>query len=92
MKSLSFTSKVWKWPGDIAWHFMSEPHDYYENIKKQFPKGMVKVVAVIGKTTWETSLFPHRKTKSFIIPIKQIVRKKENVWAGDELKIKIKFL
>lgn len=91
MKPFTFATRVWKWPGDMAWHFVSIPRERYEKIRAQFPHGMVKIIATIGKTSWDTALFPHSKTKSFIMPIKQPIRKRESVFAGEEVKIKIQF-
>lgn len=89
MKTITFITKIWKWPGDMAWHFVHIPRERFEKLRKQFPKGMIHVTAIIGKTFWDTALFPHVRTKSFIMPIKQAVRKKESLWAGDEVRVKV---
>jgi hypothetical protein len=91
MKPFTFIARVWKWPGDMAWHFINIPRERYEKIRAQYPRGMVKVTTTIGKTSWDTALFPHSKTKSFIMPIKQLIRKKESIFAGEEVKIRIEF-
>lgn len=91
MKPFTFITRVWKWSGDMAWHFVNIPRERYEKIRAQFTRGMVKITATIGKTSWDTALFLHSKTKSFIMPIKQSIRKRESVFAGEEVKIKIQF-
>ncbi len=80
---------MWQWPGDIRWHFVNIPREQYEIIRAHYPRGMVHISATLGKTSWDTALFPHTNTKSYILPIKQVVRKKENIWAGDLVTIKI---
>jgi hypothetical protein len=99
--SFSFTATIWKWPGQAgpksakatmgAWHFVHLPREYFEPIRAKYGKGMVKVSATLGKTTWDTSLFPHTKDCSFLISIKAKVRKAEDVMAGDEVKLKVVF-
>jgi hypothetical protein len=94
--SFSFTAKIWKWPGmgpassAGTWHFVHLPREYFEPIRAKYGKGMVKVSATLGKTTWDTSLFPHTKDCSFLISIKAKVRKAEDVMAGDEVKVRVK--
>jgi hypothetical protein len=88
--SFSFTAKIWKWPGDMAWYFVHVPRDYFEPIRAKYGKGMIKVSVAVGKTTWDTSLFPHTKDRSFLIAIKAKVRKAEGLMAGDEIEVKCK--
>jgi hypothetical protein len=45
--------------------------------------GSLPVEVTIGKTTWKTSIFPDSKSGTFILPIKAVVRKKEEVYEGD---------
>ena len=45
--------------------------------------GSIKVLVTIGNTTWNTSLFPDSKRKTFILPVKKEVRRAENLAEGD---------
>ncbi len=93
MKSVfTFTATIWKWPGDMSWYFVHLPREYFEPIRTKYGKGMIKVSATLGKTTWDTSLFPHTKDRSFMISIKAKVRKAEDLMAGDEVRIQVKIL
>lgn len=92
MKStFSFTAKIWKWPGDMGWYFAHVPREYFEPIRTKYGKGMIKVTATIGKTTWDTSLFPLTKDRSLLICIKAKVRKAEDLMVGDEVHIAVSF-
>lgn len=91
MKTITFSKKIWKWPGDMGWHFITVPREQYEQIRKEYPRGMVHITARIGKTSWNTALFPHIKSKSFILPIKKTVRKKESLYENEEVTVKIVF-
>lgn len=71
-----------------GWHFVTLPRKQSDAIKKMFGAirrgwGSLPVAATIGKTRWETSIFPDRKTGAYLLPLKVDVRKKEGVAAGD---------
>lgn len=80
-------AKVWRWPGDAGWHLVNIDKKISEQIRKAYPKGFVKINAKIGKTIWDTSLFPHKLSVSYLLSIKASVRKKEGIFEGDETKI-----
>lgn len=44
--------------------------------------GSLPVTAVIGKTSWKTSIFPDKKIGAYLLPLKSEIRKKENIVAG----------
>lgn len=48
--------------------------------------GSLKVQASIGRTTWQTSIFPHRESGGWMLPVKASVRKAEGIDAGDEVR------
>lgn len=97
--SFEFTAVCWLWQAEnqVSWHFVTLPQDKSEEIKffnenlhgKRRGWGAVRVQVTVGKTTWETSMFPYTKTKSYILPIKAEVRKKEKVLAGNLVKVSL---
>ncbi len=92
MKLFRFTAKVWKWPGDGAWHFVTLPREYFKSIREQQGKGMVPIIATIGKTSWSAKLFPHIQDKSYLLALKKSVRTTEDVWDGEEVHVKFKIM
>jgi hypothetical protein len=52
--------------------------------------GAVRVQATIGSAHWETSIFPHAKSKAYILPIKADIRKKAKFGAGDRVEVLLK--
>lgn len=86
-KEYKIKAKVWVYPGSGAWYFVNLDKKISAGIRKVYPKGFVKVRAQIGKTAWDTSLFPHKQSTSYLLSIKSAVRKKEDIWDGDEIKI-----
>lgn len=92
MKNFKVTGKVWVWPGDSGWNFVYVDKNNVEKIRKNakpHKMGFVKVRAKIGKTEWDTSLFPYKREDTFLIAIKKAVRNKEDIWEGDTVKIKL---
>jgi hypothetical protein len=45
------------------------------------------VTASTGKTKWNTSVFPEKKSGSFVLPIKMEVRKAEKISAGKTIQV-----
>ncbi len=80
-------AKVWRWPGDTGWHFVNIEQKISRQIRDVYTKGFVYVKAKVGKTEWDTALFPHKQSASYLLSIKKIVRKKEDIWDGDVLNV-----
>jgi hypothetical protein len=87
--------KIWLYPGESAsWHFFTIPKKESQDIKTTYKGhrkgwGSLPVTATIGKTTWETSIFPDSKSGTFILPIKALIRKKEELLEGDRCTVTI---
>ena len=95
--TFQFKSKVWIWPGESGWHFISLPTSLAEKIIKNFGHemrgwGSLPVEVSIGQSIWKTSIFKDKKNNSFLLPLKAVVRKKESISEGNVLKIKLTIL
>lgn len=93
---LSFTAELWLWEGKASWHFVTVPKEDAEALQDeaaQAPKGFgsVKVQATIGTTTWSTSVFPDKASGSYVLPVKALVRKANEVEAGDAVAVLLEF-
>jgi hypothetical protein len=93
-KKFSITAKIWQWSGDMAsWHFIYVPKDISEALREKFPKSpMIKCRYTIGETTWDSSMFRNNRENNYLIPVKQKVRKLEELLAGDEVVIQVEIL
>lgn len=93
----SFTNKIFKYPGMSAWYFIQVPKDISQKIidkykDKKIPRrgwGSVRVMVSIGKTSWETSIFPERKSQTYLLPLKKEVRLKEDMQSEDIIKVSL---
>lgn len=88
MLTLKLRSTLWRYPGPGGWHFITLPPKLAKTIKIlpgniRRGWGSFPVQATIGKTSWKTSIFPDRKSDSYILPVKADVRKKERIEDGD---------
>jgi hypothetical protein len=89
-------AKVWLYPGDNPWHFITIKKEVADEIKRfdSGPRrgfGSIPVWAKLGKTQWKTSIFPEH-AGTYLLPVKKEVRNKENIKAGDHVKIEITVL
>jgi len=87
-------SKVLPYPGMDSWRFAYIDKKISEKIRVAQAKkprrgwGSVRVRATIGKTSWDTSIFPD-KDGPYLLPLKAAVRKKEEILDGDTIMLTI---
>lgn len=93
--SYTMTEKVFLYPGEAAnWHFVPVTKKVGQEIKEKYGKyakgfGSLPVTVTIGKTIWQTSIFPDKYSGSYILPLKARVRKKEEIEAGEKVTFSI---
>ncbi len=93
--NLSFKANVWLYPGHAGWHFVSLPKDVAAKVsthqegKPRRGWGAVAATVHVGSSVWKTSIFPDKKTGTYLLALKAEVRKKEGIFANDSIKIKI---
>lgn len=87
-----FSGKIWYWRGPAPFHFVTVPEEQSEAIKAisslvTYGWGMIPVQVRIGQTSWKTSLWP--KDGLYVVPIKDSVRRAEDLYEGDEVTIQL---
>ncbi len=93
--SYKLKSKVWPYPGMAAWRFLTVPKKDSEAIKKRHGGsargwGSLPVSVKVGKTKWETSIFPDKKSGTYLLPLKAAVRRAEGIDDGDAVQYEIR--
>lgn len=89
--SFTMTEKLFLWSGDMAaWHFLPVTKNVGVEIKESFGKsargfGSLPVTVEIGKSKWNTSIFPDKTSGSYMLPVKASVRKAEDIHAGEKV-------
>ena len=89
---IEFTGKIFIWRGPAPWFFVSVPEKVSREIKEisnivTYGWGVIPVHGRIGKTEFQTSLFP--KDDRYLVPIKASIRKAENLEEGDDVTIRL---
>ncbi len=91
--ALTFEAEVWVYSGPAAWHFVTLPEEAASMVRFVAGKapgfGSVRVRAGVGKARWTTSLFPDRKSGSYLLPLKADIRKGEKISAGDRIAVSL---
>jgi hypothetical protein len=88
--------KLWKYPGESGnWYFVTLPVSVAQEIRtvdagpQRRGFDSLKVIASIGASTWETSIFPSASHNSYLLPVKAAVRKAEGLRENAEVKLRL---
>ena len=93
-KSYTFKGKLWKYKAPSAWHFVTLPLSLSTKIRKNHSDseegwGRLKALATTGSSSWKTAIWYDTKIKSYLLPIKSPIRKKELLKTGRTLSVKL---
>jgi hypothetical protein len=97
MGCYEFSAELWIWDArrEDSWTFLSVPIEESEEIRAcsaSEPRagfGSVRVSVTIGRSTWQTSVFPGEDGK-YALPIKKSIRRAEGIGAGDVVTVKLR--
>lgn len=89
---IEFTGPVFQWRGPAPYYFVTVPEDEAEELQEaaamvSYGWGMIPVTVLIGRTEWTTSLWP--RDGSYVVPLKDAIRRAEGIGEGDELPIRL---
>lgn len=97
---ITFQAELWIWRSDngTGWHFITLPEAARDAVKQEIaglPRkgfGSVKVQVTIGKSVFQTSLFPAKEYGSYLLPVKATVRKANGMSAGHKVKVSLELI
>ena len=89
---IEFKGKIFQWRGPAPYLFVAVPDKQSADIKSvsklvTYGWGVIPALIKVGKTEWTTSLFP--KEGRYLVPIKMVVQKAEQLQEGDEIKLRL---
>lgn len=89
---IEFSGKIWQWRGPAPFYFVTVPARESDDLKHiagsvTYGWGMVPVRARIGRTEWTTSLWP--KDGAYVVPLKDAIRKAEQLDEGDLVTVRL---
>jgi hypothetical protein len=102
VEEFTVTTPLWRWQSataPAAWFFVTIAGEVADDIRlaaiggqwldgrKGF--GSAKVQATIGGTSWSTSVFPHKESGGWLLPVKAAVRKAEAIAEGDAVTVTV---
>ena len=93
--TFTFAGTVWLWNGDSPWHFVSLPEGIADEIEdltvgRTRGFGSVRVEVTSDGLTWRTSIFPDRKTGTYLLPLKKQVRQQLGCEAGTRVRLSLR--
>jgi hypothetical protein len=91
---LEFSGEVFEWRGPAPFYFVTVPEAESQAIQDvarlvTYGWGVIPVKVQIGQTEWKTSLFP--KQGLYLVPIKDKIRKAEDIDEGDHVTMTLEF-
>ncbi|MBN9755576.1 hypothetical protein Ae406Ps2_0277 [Pseudonocardia sp. Ae406_Ps2] len=89
---MRIAGEIVHWRGPAPYHFVRLPDDAAAVVADvardvTYGWGMVPVDAVLGATRFSTSLFP--RDGGFLLPVKDAVRRAEEVEVGDVVQVEL---
>jgi len=95
MSSYKVRSKVVPYPGMGGWHFLYVDKKQSEVIRtkhhvKKAGFGSIRVAVTLGKSKWNTSIFPDKQSGTYLLPLKKAIRHAEGIDAGDTVSFTIR--
>jgi Domain of unknown function (DUF1905) len=95
--TFEFSAPLRRSPGADGWHFVSVPAEISDDItditvsiRRGF--GSVRVSVTVGSTTWRTSIFPDRRTGTYMLPMKKAVRIAEHLSTGADVEAQVEIV
>ena len=94
---IKFSDSCKVWVNKTRWYFVQVPAENTEEIRffssnmqtKKRGFGAVKVTAIIGDVSWQTSIFPSFKSKQYLLLLKAEVRKRVKIAEGDAVNVRL---
>jgi hypothetical protein len=102
LESFTTTTPLWRWQSSTApaaWYFLTIAGEAADGIRLAAMSGQwldgrrgfgsARVEASIGGTIWKTSVFPHKESGGWLLPVKAAVRKAEGITEGDDVTVRV---
>ena len=92
MDQFTFEATVIHWRGPSPFFFAPLPSNHADEIRRlsklvSYGWGVIPVDTTIGCVSFYTSLFP--KDETYLLPLKDAVRKKTGITAGDTIAVEM---
>jgi hypothetical protein len=94
--TISFDAECWVYQGPAAWHFVTVPAELGAELAhlnqaalrgQKRGWGSIAVAAQIGESQWNTSVFPDKKSDSYLLPLKSQIRTAQAIAPGSSVRV-----
>lgn len=94
MSTYKMRAKCWRYPGMAAWYFLPIDKKVAATLRENFAGkargfGSLKVTVRLGKSKWQTSIFPDKQSGTYLLPLKAAIRRAESIDDGDSVDFSI---
>lgn len=102
LEDFTVTTPLWRWQSTTApaaWFFVTIAGEAADGIRMAAMTGQwldgrkgfgsARVEAKIGGTRWNTSVFPHKESGGWLLPVKAAVRKAEELAEGEDVTVTV---
>jgi len=92
LENITVTTPLWRWQSataPAAWYFLTIEGDAADAVRVAAMTGQwldgrrgfgsARVEARIGDSIWKTSVFPHRESGGWLLPVKSAIRRAERL-------------
>lgn len=102
MDRITVTTPLWRWQSataPAAWYFLTIEGEAADAVRVAAMTGQwldgrrgfgsARVEARIGGSVWKTSVFPHRESGGWLLPVKAAIRKAEGLVGGEAVTVTV---
>lgn len=87
-----FSAKPWQYSGPAGWYFVSLPVALAKEIRTALKQeeqgwGRLSAMAKTGNSEWKTAIWFDTKRKTYLLPLKAEIRKKEQLLTGRVIRV-----
>jgi hypothetical protein len=87
-----FSAITWQYASPGGWFFVSLPLQVTKEIRENMKWmeegwGRLKVIAKVDASTWETAIWFDTKHRTYILPLKAEIRKREKIEANQRINV-----
>lgn len=91
-----FDAQLWLWDArkTDSWTFLSLPAEIADEVLELAAPysrgfGSLRVEVTLGGSVWRTSIFPDNRERTYVLPVKKVIRRAEGVEAGDSVHVRL---
>ena len=90
---MEFEGLLWDHDSVGAWCFVQVPAELSDDLLMSAGPptafGSIRVEVRVGGSVWRTSVFPDKRSGSYVLPLRKSVRRAEDLEVGDAIRVRL---